>query len=760
MEETADYDINVDGRSYTLTGPKGMSEQQVWSAFTEDRVNSVDYSSDSSTIREQIKSLPKDLKQQALRRWADTVVDKETEEGGVGRRIDNVFRTLARGTLIGSGIDELTAATNSGAHMITGGLLGAPYDETLAYQRARDRRLDKDNPVLSTVGQLAGGMVSAAPVISQGRNWLERTLLGGLYGTGHANIANFGNNEGGEGSTAEQFDRRTDGSATATAIGGTVGLVAPSAAGAVQGLVRRGADAVSSAYPSLRQAATAIPGVKPPDADDIADRVLLNKMDSQGTTPQQAVRELQGARRDSQVGASGAPAGLPHTLADTSKDMGRLTSSIYRQGGEAANDVTARLETRQRGPSEMFNKRWDNPEFDPTQTVKAQGRPKTLTRDQLPADQRGQWSNIRDGFSRVLGISSSKSARQQEGEIIDEMKALAKPKYQEAYDESQSFDLQPILDGMALQVMQFPKQFAAKLQRSLDMFTDQSPNKFPINNVERFDAAKKALDDEIDRIGPRTNMGRMLTDFKNQMLRVVDNVNPKYAEARGIWVEGMANKEAIDLGRNALKEDSFVSVEAYRELNKAQRKLFRVGLLEAYDAATKGVKSGTDITNIFDKRGVRELLSEVLNSSGDNLSKRAAERFSSFLGRMRDQQRTRKGLYGSPTAERIMDDTQLAANTFSQLWQQFRNRPDLVNQTLQGIGMLVHRTFGHRQDVALALSRRLLETNPDEQAKILIRLHRLASQRGQGVEFMQGMDQIMRRAASTSVRIGQGQNNE
>ena len=285
MSETADYDINVDGRSYTLTGPKGMSEQQVWSAFTEDRLNSVDYSGETSVVRQQISKLPKTHRAQALRRWADTTVEREAQEGGLGRGIDNAARTLARGTLVGSGLDELTALTNAGAHRITGGYLGAPYDETLAYQRARDRRFDKNNPVLSTVGQIAGGLVSAAPVLSQGKNWLEKTLLGGAYGTAHANIANFGNNEGGEGSTADQFDRRTDGSANATAIGGTIGLVAPSAAGVAQSAIRRGADVLSSAYPSLRQAASAIPGVKPPNADDIADRVLLNKMDSQNTTP-------------------------------------------------------------------------------------------------------------------------------------------------------------------------------------------------------------------------------------------------------------------------------------------------------------------------------------------------------------------------------------------------------------------------------------------------------------------------------------------
>ena len=98
--------------------------------------------------------------------------------------------------------------------------------------------------------------------------------------------------------------------------------------------------------------------------------------------------------------------------------MGRLNSSIYRQGGEAADDVTNRLETRQRGPSEMFNKRWDNPDTDLSLPA-SRTNPRTLTRDQLPAEQRGQWTNIRDGFARVLGISTSKSARQQTDEITE-----------------------------------------------------------------------------------------------------------------------------------------------------------------------------------------------------------------------------------------------------------------------------------------------------------------------------------------------------
>lgn len=161
----------------------------------------LDFKKPKEVVRRQIKALPKGQRKAAMRQWADTFVAKERKENaGPLQYANDVARNLARGTPVGSWLDEASAATAS--------LFGTDYDEALAYQRATDRAIDKEStkigslPVIGdvTIGgaqKLAGGLASApvTPVVNAfrgGASLLPRmgnaaatgSLWGGVYGGG------------------------------------------------------------------------------------------------------------------------------------------------------------------------------------------------------------------------------------------------------------------------------------------------------------------------------------------------------------------------------------------------------------------------------------------------------------------------------------------------------------------------------------------------------------------------------------------------
>jgi len=86
-------------------------------------------------------------------------------------------RSVARGVPGGTFLDELTALTGS-----------APYEETLAYQRALDRAYAKAHPVANVAGNVAGGVAAAPMTMLRGAGWLGNaginTLIGATQGAG------------------------------------------------------------------------------------------------------------------------------------------------------------------------------------------------------------------------------------------------------------------------------------------------------------------------------------------------------------------------------------------------------------------------------------------------------------------------------------------------------------------------------------------------------------------------------------------------
>ncbi len=676
-------------------------------AGTNAPVYAIDYAAPVPRVRAAIARLPEAMRDDALRLWANHYVQAE-HANSTG--VDDRARALARGTLLGSFLDEANAATQGALHSITGGAAGAPYDETLAYNRARDRRFDRSNPLESTALQITGGVASAVPILAAPATVGQAVGRGVAYGTGAGAVHGFGDGEGG-------FGNRVDNAVSGAGYGAMFGLGAPLA---VAGLTRgAGAirDAVSPTIARMRGG---------PDA--AAEQVLAQQMTRGGTSPAQIRLDLQQGQRAAHLNPN-SQAALPEAIADTSDAMRRLTGSVYRAGGEAGDFTRNVIEGRQRGPANPYAPQ--------------------------PGEPAGQAENVLDSLARALGIRSRDNARRTQGRIEAEMRREGDALYTTARANSEAFDLQNVLTAQAMQAMQYPPPFAAQMNRALNLFTNARPNgsRFPVNTIERFDNAKKALDDMINTAerGGRGNLVRELTRFKNALLDEVHGgsaANPTrnvaYADARTAWGNRQGDLAAIDLGRRALQEGTDATAEAYRQLDRRQRALFNVGLYEAARMAAGSRRSGDDVARLFQTRHMQELLNEVIPASrGNGVFADRPARFGEVIARQNRMTQTRnQTLGGSQTAQRMNDDATMIGDTLSTMYNRFRQSPTLMNIGFEAIATVMQRVFAYRQDVALAMARRLLTTDRGEQNRILLAIAQRARDRDSLSQFAALLDRM------------------
>ncbi len=179
--------------------------------------SSIDFDRPVEEVRAAIEKLPERERSAALRQWGDRYVAKERSgDRSILDQGTDYIRDMATGTPIGSWLNEGNAALASGMHRISGGRAGAPYDEAMAYQEARDRAIDKDATKVgrlsipftgigvdvntSDLRKVAGGIASApvAPMASvfRGATMLPQIANATLTGMGYGALYGAGQGEG------------------------------------------------------------------------------------------------------------------------------------------------------------------------------------------------------------------------------------------------------------------------------------------------------------------------------------------------------------------------------------------------------------------------------------------------------------------------------------------------------------------------------------------------------------------------------------
>lgn len=260
------------------------------------------------------------------RKIMDAYVEREAKEGGFGFALDDVGRQLAKGLpIIGGALDEASAGLNS---LLPESLGGAPYEESLDYQRARDRYRETLNPESSGAVQLAGGIagtIAGARALGVGYGagsttpLLQRAAVGGMAAAPVVGADAFLRAEGG-------LENRAQQGAVGAAIGLPLGAAAPVVAQGLSSGVQRLANFLTSDQ-ALRQL-----GISRNAAE-----VLLRQLSTDDSLTRGAARIRQGGPDAMLADAGPASANLLDTALERSGPGSTAARNAIEQRATQAN---------------------------------------------------------------------------------------------------------------------------------------------------------------------------------------------------------------------------------------------------------------------------------------------------------------------------------------------------------------------------------------------------------------------------------------
>ena len=697
-------------------------------------------------VRADIGKLQGKSRDDALAKWGDHFVANERAQGGisgVGMAADNTFRTLARGSFAGPVLDEFTAGTQALQHKL--GLGGSPYDEAVAYQRARDRAVDTDYPVASLVGKLVGGvaggigaarqvgvtttgvlaggpLAAVAPAATMGGRILQGAGIGGAYGA----AAGAGNAEG-------DIGDRVEGAKTGAAIGAALGGVLPPAVAGISKAAGTVADAVSptvarwsqgtrnvleaaGVMPAKQRMASAGAAAAPPiqtppisGAEAAAEQTIANQL-SRANVSTTDIRQ-----RLAQSRMAGDGINTPSALVDADNSLARLGGTVARQQPEAGNRARGFIYGRQTGITPLEG--MPNGSGIPTRPAFA---------PEVPGQQMGQFERVRTVLRDALEIPA-RSARQTEGELVGELERNARPLYRQTYQAAQGVDMVPVIRPLV-------QQWRTTAADQVDPLVGRQLNA-AIGNVvralaggtrphfERLNAAKISIDEMIDRAmrsqdRRSPNLARLLTGVKRDLVDAMDNVpnvGPMYRNARATFGGNRELQDAIELGRSAFREGSEVTAAQYAALTPGQQQMFRLGLFEGFEQ-NMGAKGRTkDITQMFESPRVQEILQAVIpNGARPQQFGRMLQTEKGYIG-------TRNEVLGnSKTAERLADDQSF--NQMAGLFEQLRSTKGITDAAFRVTQATLDKVFGFRADTAAEIARKLFTADGRELDQLLRRL--------------------------------------
>lgn len=464
-----------------------------------DDIPAINFDAPEADVRAEIAKLPEKQRKDALNAWADSYVAKEREQGGVGQAINNGVRALARGTPVGSWLDEANALTSAGLNTVSGGYLGAPYDEAKAYQNAEDRAYDKANPKTSMALQTTGALASA-PLVPGAQVMRGGSLGAQVVNSGATGLFYGGAYGAGEGDTAAE---RLAGASKGASIGGSIGMVAPA--------VARG---VGNATEYVMNAVKGVPQPLQNFERGSVNRVSRAMRDD-GIT---AAPEYQGRMQ---------PLGDEGMLLDVGQNLQNQAGAIANQPGTGQQTLTTRLDTRRAGAS---------------------GRIRTDTDAAL-----GQRVNLPE---------TEQALRQQYGAAArphyDEFYQTPVPFTHEVENVLNRVD--PSVVSGAQKLMRADghqsNQFFANI---LD---DGTVEMRRVPNAMEWDYIKRAVDDTARGATPKSNQERVYKGLAGAINDTIDGTispgNPgasPWAQARAIAGEGIGLREAMENGQSAFSKN-------------------------------------------------------------------------------------------------------------------------------------------------------------------------------------------------------------
>lgn len=500
----------------------------------------LDFSAAPKDIRSAIAKLSAADQTLARKQWAEHYVAAERKGNSSAAQsfMDRTRQFTA--APIRPWLDELSGGLGQALHSLSGGTIGAPYDEAKALSQARKDAEDQNVttvaslPLLGdittgTLAQIGGGILAAPamPAITaiRGATMLPRIVNSAVTGAAYGGLLGAGEGDG-------LGDRALHGAGGA-ALGGLLGAATPPVASGVANSIGYVADKFRSVpdilkqygRPAVERVARAaeddglIPSGGPvmpvgtPGASRIQQRSAMWQRNS--PTPGVPMGNTTGSRLSSRLPMMQDPEAM---VMDIGPNLTGQASAIHNMPGAGRTQIGQSLTERRAAAPERISANLDS------------------------------------------ALGATVADKTFERRVVKDASAKAKPFYDEFYATpvKPSEDLAKLMDR-AQAVGAFDKA------RKIMQIDGIDPNS-PANTGRFLDLIKRGIDD-VARDAPRgSNMerltGNLAREFRNEVDRILSPHDPSqsiWARARSTAGEGLSVREAIQEGKTAFGKGATAS---------------------------------------------------------------------------------------------------------------------------------------------------------------------------------------------------------
>jgi hypothetical protein len=586
--------------------------------------------------------------------------------------VENALRSASQGLTFGFG-DELAGVSSGVGALLTGEDVGAAYRTTRDAERARMRQFETDEPAASALGNVGGGLITGvapARAVAAAPSFVGRVGRSIPAGAGYGGVAGFGVGEGDVGQQAESAGRGAlTGAIAAPLI--TAGAAGLSRVGNLlpKGPVTRTVDVPSS---GAGQSGAVTPGPRAGTSEVTArDRALdfvADTMRRAGVTVDDIERQLVNAE---DLGLK------PEVLADFLGDQGaRRLYTARSLGGPEASAAVERLALRGEGTAARVS--------DDVQRATAQRGQSLSQLDQRIENRRALGNTLyREAYRHGEITNPDTLALMQNPRVADILKKAADRRAQVADLRGEPY--QPLFKA-----------------------GENGPALARTPTVEDLHLLKTSLDDDIRQAfqSGEGQLGGALRDFKNRIVRNLEDEVPAYRKARETYKGDIEIEDAITNGRaDILRKPVDELRRDFAALSGAEKDAYRSGAIDAILArkVDPKVDSADFARSLWGNADSRNRLQLLVKDEAELV--RLARQFE----REQRMARTNRGvLGGSQTAMRATDIDDQTAQTLADVATQ---GPSGAFVTM--VGKWVRRAGGMTEAVADDVAKLLTGESPE-----------------------------------------------
>lgn len=517
----------------------------------------VDFTKPENDVRKAIDALPAERRQPAIKAWAERAISRE--------RASNPLPNLPQPAANLPFAKEAASGLNAGLYVVSGGKVGRPYDEGIAFERERARQQHVATPILDTAANLATGLALPVPAAAgtAGKRILQGMGVGGGYG------ALYGAADGEPGFVG-RAESAAKGAGIGALLGGGLSSVAEGATMARRAYANQGAaGAAGKVAESLGQPVEAF-----------ADQVAAGAVPGNATLRRQTLdilgQEMEAAGGNVHVAQAAAISRLmreqgisQRTAAQRLRDLSSVHADSQLMLGEypGVSESEAVLRGARGGrvqpqnvDVEALGRVHETPTQGLTDYIANNGNAPSAAMMRNAVLERQE--QLAPSMRRTLGevgpqTAGRPSTIEDAAQMIDVARQAGNAEYRAAYAAQTNNHalvnwLPRLLNRYDQMAATRSGEYGAAMRRASDQFYTNLPSgqRLAMSTLQQLQDARGAVRGQMNgyAVQGRNDLARVVRPLYDQITRLMEHANPTWGRANRRWADMRFMEMATELG--------------------------------------------------------------------------------------------------------------------------------------------------------------------------------------------------------------------